>query len=373
MATITMMMTKTIINIEQQLLMVKNSIYYFVLYLAISNFGFTVCAQQAISKIAFGSCANQSARLPIFNVVVEHKPDLFVFLGDNVYGDTHNMDTLAAIYGRMAAKPTFKNLKQNVPLIATWDDHDYGQNDAGRHFPEKEKSKQVFLDFFDEPKESERRTRPGVYQSYYYQNNGKTTQVILLDCRTFRDDLIRFDKRKHKCLKNGRHRHAFAPYTVADSTMLGEEQWKWLEEELKKPADLRIIGSGSQFGIEYNGYESWANFPHEQKRMFNLIKSTQANGVLFISGDVHYAEISKINEPGLYPIYDITASGLSSTWEFATPNKNRIEGPVMQNHFGLITVNWQLPDPEIALEIWDVDNKKAISYLVKLSTLKFSN
>ena len=336
----------------------------------IFNLGLAVFAQQAVSKIAFGSCANQASELPVYNVVVSHKPDLFVFLGDNVYGDTHDMDTLAAIYKRMGNKPSFKNLKNNVPLIATWDDHDYGENDAGRHFAEKEKSKEVMLDFFDEPKESERRIRAGIYTSYNYQKEGKTIQVILLDCRTFRDDLIRFDKKK-KHRKNGRHRHYFAPYATADSNFLGEAQWKWLEEELTKPADVRIIASGSQFGIEYNGYESWANFPHEQKRMLELVKKTKANGVLFISGDVHYAELSKVNYPGLYPIYDLTASGLSSTWKFATPNKNRICGPVMQNHFGLITINWALHDPQLQLEIWDVENKRCICYQVALSQLTF--
>jgi alkaline phosphatase D len=341
-----------------------------VLTILLGTFTCVTSAQQNVSKIAFGSCANQSSNLPIFNVVVEHKPDLFVFLGDNVYGDTHNMDTLAAIYKRMGNKPSFQNLKKNVPLIATWDDHDYGQNDAGKYFEEKEKSKVVMLDFFDEPKESERRKREGVYQSYYYQKAGKTIQVILLDCRTFRDDLIRFNKKKHR--KNGRHKHYYAPDTSANSTILGEKQWKWLEEELNKPADVRVIGSGSQFGIQYNGYESWANFPIEQKRMLELIKTTKANGVLFITGDVHYAELSRVEHPGLYPIYDITSSGLSSTWEFATPNKNRVCGPVMQNHFGLITINWDLPDPQISLEVWDVQNKRCICYQISLGALSIN-
>ena len=70
---------------------------------------------------------------------------------------------------------------------------------------------------------------------------------------------------------------------------------------------------------------------------YDLIKKNKANGVVFITGDVHYSEISKL-ETDFYPIYDFTSSGLSSTWHFATPNKNRIEGPIMDNHFGLITI-----------------------------------
>ena len=137
-----------------------------------------------------------------------------------------------------------------------------------------------------------------------------------------------------------------------------------------KPADLRIIGSSTQFSIEFNGYEAWANFPHEQARMLNLIKETKANGVLFLSGDVHYAELSKLQYPGLYPIYDLTSSGLSSTWDFATPNRNRIKGPVMENHFGMVTIDWQKADPLIQLEIKDVPGKQRILHQLKLSELQ---
>lgn len=153
--------------------------------------------------------------------------------------------------------------------------------------------------------------------------------------------------------------------------MLGETQWQWLEQELKKPADLRLIGSGSQFSIEYNGYEAWANFPLEQQRFLDLVKKTKANGVMFITGDVHYAEISKLEKPGLYPIYDVTSSGITSTWLFATPNKNRIEGPVMDNHFGMITIDWAQKDPSIKMEIWDVRDNQRVEYTIRLSEISF--
>jgi alkaline phosphatase D len=146
-------------------------------------------AQTNISKIAFGSCGSQDSPLPIFDVVVKHKPDLFIFLGDNLYGDTKNMKDLQEDYATLSAKPTFQNLKRNVPIIAIWDDHDYGKNDAGRHYPFKAESKEIFLEFFEEPKDSDRRKHEGIYTSYMYETNGKKLQVILLDVRTFRDDL----------------------------------------------------------------------------------------------------------------------------------------------------------------------------------------
>ena len=321
-------------------------------------------------KIAFGSCGHQDHPLPIFNTIVSHDPDLFVFLGDNIYGDSRNMDTLRAKYQRLGAKPSYQNLKKNVEIIATWDDHDYGENDAGKDYPMKEESKEAFMDFFDEPADSERRKHKGIYHSYQYERNGKVIQVILLDVRTFRDDLRPY---RGEFKKDSRYFYQlyYAPHPYTEyPTLLGKEQWKWLEEELQKPADVRIIGSGTQVGIEYNGYEAWANFPNEQLKFLNLIKKTKANGILFISGDVHYAEISKMNIRNLYPIYDITASGLSSTWHFATPNAYRIEGPVMENHFGLLTINCSLSVPTVKAEIWGVNNNQRIEYTISLDELQ---
>ena len=104
--------------------------------------------------------------------------------------------------------------------------------------------------------------------------------------------------------------------------------------------------------------------------MVELIKSTKANGVLFISGDVHYSEISKLDTT-FYPLYDFTSSGLSSTWHFATPNKNRIEGPIMENHFGLINIFWELNNTKIRMETWDINDNQRIEYTIPLKSLQF--
>lgn len=326
--------------------------------------------QKVISKIAFGSCAEQDKPLPVFDIIVKHKPDLFIFLGDNIYADTNEEAEFRKKYQQLADHPPFQNLKKNVPIIATWDDHDFGDNDAGKDYKKKNMSRDIFFDFFGEPKDSERRKHEGVYTSYMHEFKGKKLQIILLDTRYFRDDLRQYmgevseDKRYFYKLD-------YAPHEGDKNTMLGDAQWQWLEKELQQKADIRLIGSGTQFGPEFNGYETWANFPSEQKRMLELIKKTKASGVMFLTGDVHYAEISKMEEPDLYPIYDVTASGLSSTWKFATPNKNRIEGPVMDNHFGLLTIDWNKKDPSIKAKIWDVNNNQRIEYTIRKSEISF--
>ena len=345
--------------------------------LLIFSFSFYNIVLGQATKIAFGSCAYQKDSLFILNDVVKHKPDYFVFLGDNIYADTYNMDTLISYYKKLNAKTSYQNLKRNTKIIATWDDHDYGMNDIGKYYDCKKESKEIFLDFFEEPIISARRFHEGIYSSFIEEvklegNTAKKLQFIVLDERTFRSDLRLYDPEIDTLISKDRryfYHLDYAPQISTDSTILGKEQWIWLENEFKKEADIRIICSGTQFGIEFNGYEAWANFPTEKDKMFDLIQKTKAKGVVFISGDVHYSEISKNERAGLYPIYDITSSGLSETWKFATPNKNRIEGPIMDNNFGLLTVDWKKLD--LKMEIWDKKGNQRFEYTIPFSDLDF--
>jgi alkaline phosphatase D len=339
-------------------------------YTWILIFGLTeqVCSQLP-SSIAFGSCGHQDKPLEIFQNILKHKPELFIFLGDNIYGDTDRMSVLRKKYRKLSKNKNFHALRDSVPIIGTWDDHDYGMDDVGKYYPKKKATKKIFLKFFKEPKFSERRKHEGIYTSYLYQDHGKKLQIILLDCRTFRNNLAPYNG----ALKGDtsyRYHLDYSPYPInSDSTLLGSEQWNWLKNELLKPADVRIIGSSTQFATQFNGYEAWANFPGEQKRMLDLIKETKANGVFFISGDVHYSELSKLPNPPSYPIYDLTCSGLTEEWKFATPNKYRIGKPVMDNHFGLITIDWNSDSPTIRLEVWDKFDVKRTIQEISISEL----
>ena len=146
-------------------------------------------ADRLISKIAFGSCARQEQPQPIWDKIVGLRPHLFLFIGDNIYGDSEDMEVLKAKYAKLAAVPGFARLRESCTLLATWDDHDYGVNDGGRELPQRDASQRVFLDFFRDPPDSVRRHRPGVYISYVFGPAGKRVQIILLDTRYFRSPL----------------------------------------------------------------------------------------------------------------------------------------------------------------------------------------
>lgn len=312
------------------------------------------------TRIAFGSCSHQEKPMPILDQVIALNPDLFIYLGDNIYGDTEDMEILKAKYQTLGAREEFQRLKQSTPLLATWDDHDYGRNDAGKEYPKKAESKEI-LNFWDEPLDSERRQHEGIYTSYHYQKDGKRLQIILLDTRTFRDPLLR---------KNGQ-KGPYIPHPETGSTMLGDAQWRWLEAQLQQPADLRIIGSSTQFAHQHNGHESWTNLPFEQQRMIDLIQHTKANGVLFITGDVHWGEISKRPVDGGYDLIDITASGINRDWKNVSPNKYRVGSAVREFHFGIIDIDWSEKLPQVECAIYDFEGTKREALLAPASQLQF--
>lgn len=318
------------------------------------------------SRIAFGSCSNQEKPQPILRTVVSERPDLFIYLGDNIYGDTQDMNELRAKYAMLGAKPEFQALRRNVPLLSIWDDHDYGENDAGKEYPMKEPSREIFFDFWSVPPSSPRRRHTGIYGAHRFEKGGRILQIILLDTRTFRDPL---KKNPDPLPPNYAFKNSYQPDPDSSKTLLGSEQWDWLEARLREPADVRIIATSIQFGHEYNGWESWTNLPSEQERMISLIRKTRANGVLFISGDVHWAEISARPVPGGYPLYDVTASGLTEDWDTIEPNRYRVGGAVRENHFGLIEINWK--DRELALKVIDLTGTTRLSHNVKLAGLAF--
>ena len=307
--------------------------------------------------------------MPVLDAVRAQNPDLFIYLGDNIYGDTKDMAVLQAKYDKLAAKPEFQRLRSAVEILSVWDDHDYGWDDAGKEYEFKEQSREIFFDFWKIPANSPRRTHPGIYGSHQFANDGRTLQIILLDTRTFRDPLKRNGKGEDKPTAASGFKNEYQPDPDPEKTLLGNAQWKWLESELKKPADLRVICSSIQFGHEYNGWESWTNLPTERQRMIDLIKDTGANGVVFISGDVHWGEISKRNPPDMYPLYDVTASGLTEEWYNVEPNKYRVGKATRENHFGMLSIDWDSKPPTVEMNIIDGKGMRRATELIALSAL----
>lgn len=329
---------------------------------------------ETVQRIAFGSCAMQQLDQPIWDTILSRKPDLYLSLGDAIYGDWDGKQVVPATpeslkrdWKILAKQPGFIRLRQKVPTMATWDNHDYGTHNGGTEFPLKEQSKQIFLDFWGEPEDSERRKRSGIYTAKIFGPAGKRAQVILLDTRSFKEP-VRKDTRGKAEKKALNIAGKYLPTKDPQVTLLGQAQWSWLEQQLKQPAEIRLIGSSTQIIADEKLHDEWGNYPLERQRLFSLIEKTHAEGVILLSGNMHFAEISKLKQ-FTYPLIDFTSSGLTHTNKnyAQMSNSQRIAGPYTEVNFGLVEFNWNAePGPAINLQAIGLDGKTVFSHSLVL-------
>ncbi|MBT8272372.1 MAG: alkaline phosphatase family protein [Bacteroidia bacterium] len=285
--------------------------------------------------IAFGSCNDQDLENPLWDDVLANNPSYWIWGGDNIYSDTDDMQLMARHYEKQLAQKGYKEIMSKLKIHGTWDDHDYGLNDGGLEFKAKKGSQQLLLDFLGVSKEDQRRKREGVYYSEMITTAKGSVKLIVLDLRYHRTSMQKSTKPNTKFEKN----------SYGEGSMLGEAQWKWLENELNvSQADFNMVISSIQVLPEEHGYEKWANMPHEVDRFKKLVKSSKAKAVIVLSGDRHISEFSKTTIEGVdYPLIDFTSSGLTHSYDKFTsePNRFRVGKVVSDKSFGIIKVKFE--------------------------------
>jgi alkaline phosphatase D len=326
----------------------------------------TVAAKQVSDvpiKILFGSCLHQDKPQPIWQAMNQEQADLFVLLGDNVYGDTEDMQELKAKYAKQWATSGMQTMLANTLTIGIWDDHDFGENDAGAEYPQKEASRQIMLDYFNVPKESSRRTRvDGIYTSHVLTQADMTVQIILPDLRWNRSPLESVGRLKYMLSKAPNDLGPYIPSKDESTTMLGETQWQWLEQQLQQPADVRILATSLQFLPEFSGWESWANFAHERQRFLALLDKYQIDNLVIVSGDTHWSEFSQITRNNQKLLWEMTASGLTEEWKNVSPNKHRVGESYAKANYGVI----ELSGKKLTMSIKDVSGNTVMSHIIAL-------
>lgn len=306
--------------------------------------------------VAFGSCNRDELPQPVWPAIEALQPDLWIWAGDNIYADwyqppsdekvkyTVNREWMTKRYAAQFNRPDYTAIRATTSILGTWDDHDYGKNNAGAEFKLKDVARDLALTFMEVPLSDPRWQREGLYGSYDFGPEGKRTRVILIDNRYFA-----------------------TPHDRTNSTMLGADQRNWLEAQLKEStADLHLIVSGSQFASNKHKWDSWQKYPQEREWMLDLIAET-GQSVIFLSGDRHIHEISAIETASIpYPLVDITSSGLTHSWESFSGERNphRIGDVFTGLGFGLLKIDWSEASPQVVLEIRTPENETALSYHV---------
>ena len=329
---------------------------------------------KTLSRIIFASCARQDLDQSIWDQIAAEHPDLLLFIGDNVYGDSDPDDPelkeLAAAYGVLAQSEPFSRARAASPLLTVWDDHDYGLNDGGGSYPNKYGSELLFDYVWAVAEDDQRRTRPGVHGAWMIGEAGKQVQIILLDTRFFRSDLALSDE------PGVRGKERYVPDPDPAKTMLGADQWAWLEEELQKPADLRLLVSSVQFIAEGHGWEGWKMLPTEREKLYQLIDETNAENLILLSGDRHAAGLYETNAAIRYPLFEATSSSLNRPLTdmvpperlFMEPGPNRLGDMYFEVNYGVIDIDWE--EGAVAITIRDEAGKTVLGEVVDLNALR---
>ena len=285
-------------------------------------------------KIGFGSCLKQNKAMPIFEAIKVENFDVFLMIGDNVYGDSQSEDLRELRSAYKKQKENLIKMNLNFPFEAIWDDHDYGLNDGGKNYPFKEQAKELFLDFWDIPLDDVRRSRRGLYYDVLKSIDDIDVHIIFLDTRTFRDELTPTDDRGAP----GKER--YIPNLDRSVTMLGQDQWNWLRRKMSQPYDYKIIVTSIQFLPVGHGWESWNNMPHERDRLINMIDNSVLDNIVVLSGDRHRGGLYQLKTSTGKIITEITSSSLNAAFTNAEESGPlRIGGTFVGENYGALYIH----------------------------------
>ena len=291
-------------------------------------------SNQEILTLGFGSCLHQDRSMAILKTIEKKELDLFMFIGDNVYGDQEDgeLDKLIRTY-----KQQYNNLENFLKNVSTefiWDDHDFGINDGGSNYRYKDRAKELFLETWKIPSNDLRRLRDGLYFDKIIKKNGLKVHLIFLDNRSFKSEWKLTDEFN----KEGKERYVkdFDP----QKTLLGKKQWQWLKDKLNEDSDIKIILSSLQILSLGHGWESWDKLPLERERLFNLIDESDVSNLFILSGDRHRGGFYRFKTNDNNDIHEFTSSSLNLPIPFNTEEKGplRIGSTYRKANFGVVRI-----------------------------------
>ncbi len=293
---------------------------------------------QRLDRITVGSCSDQKSAQPLWIEIARTEPQLHLSIGDNIYASQKTDRPFSEMYEKQNNIPEYKSFKAKTPIIAIWDDHDYGLNDGGSENPDKEEALQAFVKNYPYVEDFLAQKTNGLYHSVAQGSAQQKVHIIALDTRWNRSPL-------KKALNPKSSLHKFDPDPNPANTILGPAQWQWFENEIKKPAEIKVIISSIQVLPTEHGFEKWSNFPLERARFLNTLGLSPTRNILIVSGDRHLGEIStldlKVAGRPTMKVVELTASSINRPSTITEePNKLRFGDLEPKTNFGLIQIDW---------------------------------
>lgn len=280
----------------------------------------------------------------VFDAMYEQESDFMLWMGDNVYylnKEWYNYKKMVDKNLDYRTNNKIARYLNSRPQYATWDDHDYGPNNADGNFGNRGQTLKIFKNFWANKSWGLKHVK-GVFGKFSYSD----ADFFIMDSRWYRQDTT----------------HLF-----------GVEQLNWLKDGLKKSnATFKFIVSGTQI-LPHMKAEDFGDYPKEKEDFLAFLENENIKGVIFLSGDTHYAEMSKLDRPNTYPLYEMTASALTSPYfpGGAKGNDLRIEGTLRtKRNFGKIKVEGTAQNRKVIFELYSNSGKLVWQRVLKAEELK---
>ena len=269
----------------------------------------------------------------IFGAINDQKPNMMLWLGDNVYlreADWHSRTGIMKRYSHTRAVSELQPLLAGAHHYAIWDDHDYGPNDADASYVHKETTLEAFELFWGNP-------------TFGFKNlPGITTQFPYYDL-----DFFLLDNRYHRSPKD---------LKSEDKVVLGQDQCEWLISALKASrSSFKMVCIGGQVLSTVAEHENFARYPKEREWLLRRIDEEGIKGVIFLTGDRHFGELSRFEGKNGTIMYDVTVSPLTAKAYGESGakenNENRVENCFAgERHFGIIEVSGKLFERQLKIK-----------------------
>lgn len=341
------------------------SVKHLLLVSALLLLSFQIGAQQS-TRIAFGCCMDHRERQAVFDTLTFADPEVFVYLGNTLDVSADDMDDMLEAYDVFNRFRGPKVLRRQSAVLSVWNKTDYQiAGHAGANNPLKYAVRNHFLTFWREPISSPRMFQQhGIAKAVIFGESPHRVQVIVLDGRWNRDALTEVDWFERIRRSFDAETGTYLPNPAG--TLLGEEQWQWLREQLQQPAEVRVLMSATPFFAPANGYDSWALYAREQQRLIDMLQQLQPKRLVLASGARGFGELVKIDGVLTYPLWQVTSGYLSD--DSATPYNyaQRHGGAYQESRYGQIEVRWETA-PEVILTLRDVDGRALTEQTVEFS------
>ena len=300
-------------------------------------------------RVALGSCfyVNEppydrpgtpyGSDFQVLDAIGRARPDAMLWLGDNTYlreADWYSRTGILRRWTHTRSYPGLQPLLGAMHHYATWDDHDYGPDDADRSYRDKRLTREAFGLFW---------ANPG---AIFGENEGVTTMFRWADV-----DFFLLDDRWWR-MPNDRR--------TGDRTLLGQLQREWLVDALvKSQAPFKIVVLGGQVLNPAERWEAFATYPAERDWLLARIAEERVSGVFFVSGDIHHTELTRLDRPGTYPLHDLSVSPLTagvSRVRADDGNLLRVPGTVVEEHnFATLDFSGPRTDRQMVITVWNAE------------------